>query len=74
MTLQKIAEIISEQLGKPIESINMDTTLTADLEADSLDVFQVVNDIEDEFNVKIEDTDGFNTVGDLVRFVDEQSK
>ena len=74
MTLQKIAEIISEQLGKPIESINMDTTLIEDLEADSLDVFQVVNDIEDEFSVKIEDTDGFNTVGDLVRFVDEQSK
>ena len=74
MTLQKIAEIISEQLGKPVESINMNTTLTEDLDAASLDVFQVVNDIEDAFNVKIEDTDGFNTVGDLVRFVDEQSK
>ena len=44
------------------------------LDADSLDVFQVISEIEDEFDIQIESEDGLNTVGDLVAFVEEKTK
>ncbi|MCJ0582168.1 acyl carrier protein [Enterococcus cecorum] len=45
------------------------TNLQEDLEADSLDLFQVINEIEDAFDVKIETEEGIQTVEDLVNFV-----
>ena len=71
MTFDKIREIIADQLGKEVDEITMETTFKDDLEADSLDLFQIINDIEDEFDVKIEDTEGINTVGDVVKLIDE---
>ena len=46
--------------------------LKDELEADSLDLFQIINDIEDEFDVKIDTEDGLETVEDLVKYVDYQ--
>ncbi|HBI1841188.1 TPA: acyl carrier protein, partial [Enterococcus faecalis] len=40
--------------------------------ADSLDLFQIINEIEDEFDVKIETEDGIQTVQDLVTYVEKQ--
>ena len=51
----------------------MDTTFE-DLDADSLDVFQVISEIEDAFDIQIESEDGLNTVGDLVAYVEEKTK
>ena len=48
------------------------TSLKDELEADSLDLFQIINDIEDEFDVKIDTEDGLETVEDLVKYVDNQ--
>ena len=58
MVFEKIREIIASQLGKD------------DLDADSLDVFQIINDIEDEFEVSIEDPESIVTVKDIVDFVE----
>ena len=74
MSYEKIRAIIADQLDKDIEDITMETSFKEDLEADSLDLFQIINDIEDEFDVKIENVEGINTVGDAVRFVEEQAK
>lgn len=52
----------------------MDTNVEKDLEADSLDLFQIISDIEDEFEVSIEDTDGIQTVGDVVKLVEDAKK
>lgn len=71
MVFEKIQEIIAEQTGKNAEEITLETKVKEDLDADSLDIFQIINDIEDEFNVKIEDTDAVSTVGDVVKFVEE---
>ncbi|XHV49618.1 acyl carrier protein [Streptococcus dysgalactiae subsp. equisimilis] len=46
----------------------------ADLDADSLDVFQVISEIEDAFDIQIETEEGLNTVGDLVAYVEEKTK
>ena len=60
---EKVQEIIVEELGKE-----------AELDADSLDVFQVVSEIEDAFDIQIETEEGLNTVGDLVAYVEEKTK
>ena len=72
--LERIKEIIAEQTGKEVEDISVDTNVMEDLEADSLDLFQIINDIEDEFDVKIENTDALKTVGDVVKLVEEGTK
>ena len=70
---EKVQEIIVEELGKEPEEVKMDTTFE-DLDADSLDVFQVISEIEDEFDIQIETEEGLNTVGDLVAYVEEKTK
>ena len=71
---ERIREIIAEQTGKDVEEITMETNVKTDLEADSLDLFQISNDIEDEFDVKIENVEGIETVGDVVKIVEEGKK
>ena len=71
-TFNKIQEIIVDQLGKEEEEVKLTTNFREELEADSLDLFQIINDIEDEFDVKIETDEGLNTVEDLVKFVDSE--
>ncbi len=74
MVFEKIREIIADQTGKEADEITMETRVKEDLEADSLDLFQIINDIEDEFDVKIEDAEAIVTVGDAVKFVEENQK
>ena len=71
-TFNKIQEIIVYQLGKEEEEVLLTTNFREELEADSLDLFQIINDIEDEFDIKIETDEGLNTVEDLVKFVDNE--
>lgn len=70
MVYEKIREIIADQLGKEIDEISMETKVKEDLAADSLDLFQIINEIEDEFDVKIEDAESIKTVADAVNFVE----
>ena len=70
MVFEKIREIIASQLGKDEEEITLDTNVKDDLDADSLDVFQIINDIEDEIEVSIEDPESIVTVKDIVDFVE----
>ncbi len=71
-TFEKIQEIIVDQLDKETEEVQMETNFREELEADSLDLFQIINDIEDEFDIKIETEEGLNTVGDIVKYVEAQ--
>ncbi|WEV60151.1 acyl carrier protein [Streptococcaceae bacterium ESL0729] len=68
---EKVQEIIVEELGKDASEITLETTFDS-LDADSLDIFQIINEIEDEYDIAIETEDGLNTVGDLVAFVNEK--
>ena len=70
---EKVQEIIVEELGKDAEEVKVETTFD-ELDADSLDVFQVNSEIEDEFDIQIETEEGLNTVGDLVAYVEEKTK
>ncbi|HHL0512492.1 TPA: acyl carrier protein [Streptococcus agalactiae] len=70
---EKVQEIIVEELGKDAEEVTLNTTFD-DLDADSLDVFQVISEIEDAFDIQIETEEGLNTVGDLVAYAEEKVK
>ena len=68
---EKVQEIIVEELGKDASEITLETSFES-LDADSLDIFQIINEIEDEFDVKIETEDGITTVEDLIKYVEKQ--
>ena len=70
MVFEKIREIIAEQTGKDVDEITLETNVKEDLDADSLDLFQIINDIEDEFDVSVEDPESIVTVQDAVDFVE----
>lgn len=68
MEFEKIQEIIMDVLNVEKNDVTVDTTFVDDLGADSLDIFQIVTGIEDEFNIEIstEDAELIVTVGDAV--------
>lgn len=68
MEFEKLQGIISEVLNVDAEEITMDTTFVDDLGADSLDVFQIIMGIEEEFDIEIptEAAEKIVTVGDAV--------
>lgn len=70
MVFEKIREIIAEQTGKDVDEITLETNVKEDLDADSLDLFQIINDIEDKFDVSVEDPESIVTVQDAVDFVE----
>jgi len=72
MTFEKIQAIIMDQLDKEVEEVQLETNFREDLEADSLDLFQIINDIEDEFDIKIESEEGLITVQNIVTFVEAE--
>lgn len=69
---EKVQEIIVAQTGESEAAVTPQANIKDDLNADSLDVFEVINELEDEFNIKIESEDGIQTVQDLVDFVQKQ--
>ena len=73
MVFEKVQDIIAEQLGVDIDDITMETNLTKDLEADSLDAVEIIMAIEDEFGVEIPDdqAEQFKLVGNLVKYVED---
>ena len=74
MVFEKIREIIAEQTGKDVDEITLETNVKEDLDADSLDLFQIINDLEDEFDVSVEDPESIVTVKDAVDFVESHKE
>lgn len=70
MIFEKVRGIVAEQLGISEEEIKLETNFIDDLGADSLDLFQVVMELEDAFDVKVEEVDGLKTVGDAVKYIE----
>ncbi|WEV40494.1 acyl carrier protein [Lactobacillus sp. ESL0684] len=68
----KVKEIIVDQTGEDEAAVTLEANIKDDLDADSLDIFEVINELEDEFDIKIESEEGIETVQDLVNFVKKQ--
>ncbi|MDO4285323.1 MAG: acyl carrier protein [Eubacteriales bacterium] len=73
MEFAKMKEIIADVLNVDPEEITMETTFTEDLGADSLDLFQIIMEIENKFGVKVpvEKAESVKTVGEAVALIQE---
>ena len=73
MIFDKIKDIIIDQLQVEESDVDMDTNLMKDLSADSLDAVEIIMAIEEEFGIEIpdEEAENFQTVADLVKYVEE---
>lgn len=71
MEFEKLKQIIADVLNVDPEEITMDTTFIDDLGADSLDIFQIVMGIEEEFDIEIpaEDAEKIRTVEEAVNLI-----
>ena len=70
---EKIKELIVESLGIEEDQVTMEASFKDDLKVDSLDLFEMVMSLEDEFDVEIptEELEKMVTVGDVVEYIKE---
>ena len=73
---ETIRNILADQLSIDPESLTMETDMLNDLDADSLDVVDVVMSLEDEFGIEIPDEaiEDIRLVGDLVKYVEANAE
>ena len=71
MEFDKVREVIAEQMGIAKEKITPETAFAEDLNADSLDVFQIISELEEVFGMEFsnEDAESIKTVGDAAEYV-----
>ena len=71
---EKIQELIAEGLGVEKELVTETASFKDDLQADSLDLFEMVMSLEEEFGVEIptEDLNSMVTVGDVLKYIEER--
>ena len=76
MDFNKIKEVVAEQLGVEITELTQETSLKNDLNADSLDLFQIIMSLEEEFGIEIptEDTEAIQTIGDIENYLTKKSE
>jgi acyl carrier protein len=69
----KVKEIVSEQLEVPLESLTVETTFE-EIDADSLDIVELVMALEEEFDLEISDQEieDIQTLGDIINFIEKK--
>ena len=72
---EKVKDIIVEQLGVNPEQVTPQASFIEDLGADSLDIVELVMAFEEEFGVEVpdEDAEKLQTVGDVIKYIEEKS-
>lgn len=75
-TEKRLKEIIIKQMDVGERPVTLETSFVNDLGADSLDIVELVMELEDEFDVKISDEDAekMQTVGDVVKYIKEHTQ
>ena len=72
--LERLKEIIADQLNVDAASITPESRFRGDLEADSLDLFELVMSLEEEYGVEIpsEDLEKILTVNDVIKYLEDK--
>ena len=70
---EKICELLADKFDADASTMTMDTSIKDDLNADSLDVVELMMDLEEQFGITISDEDAMklSTIGDIVKYIDE---
>lgn len=73
---EEIKELAAESLGADVESLTKETSFSEDLNADSLDLFEMVMELEDRFDIKIptEDLEEIKTIGDVLEYIENHNE
>ena len=73
MIFEKVKEVIIEQLGIDGEEIKLESRFKEDLDVDSFDLFEIVSELEEEFEIEFdsEDLGSINTVNDAVKYIEK---
>ena len=76
MIFDKLKEIVADQLDVDAEKVTMDSNITEDLGADSLDTVDLVMSIEEVFDIEIPDeaVEKIKTIGDIVNYIEESKQ
>ena len=75
MVFEKLCKIVADQFGISESDITMDTNFVEDLDADSLDLVEVMMSVEDAFHVEEiaeEELQSLKTVGDVVNYISDR--
>ncbi|HBI71781.1 MAG TPA: acyl carrier protein [Lachnospiraceae bacterium] len=74
MDFNKVKEVVAEQLGVEVTELSAETSLKKDLNADSLDLFQIIMSLEEVFDIEIptEDTENIDTIGDIENYLESR--
>ena len=70
--LKKVQDIVVEQLDVDVDDVTLTADIKDDLDADSLDVFEIMNELEDKFEIELDADEGIETISDVVDFVKKQ--
>lgn len=73
MTIDRVKELLANQLNVEVNKINENSRIIEDLGADSLDMIEMLMALEEEFNISVPDdqAEGLKTVGNVAEFIDK---
>lgn len=68
---KKIIEMIADKLGRDVSNVTLESNFVTDLNADSLDILEMLMSLEEEFQVVVKDEDvaSIKTVGDIIKYI-----
>ena len=69
---ETVKNVVVEELDVDEDQVTLDAKIKDDLEADSLDVFEIMNELEDKFDIQLDVEEGIETIGDVVDFGKKQ--
>ena len=70
--LKKVQDIVVEQLDVDVDDVTLTADIKDDLDADSLDVFEIMNELEDDLDIKLEADENIKTIQDVVTYVKKE--
>ena len=70
---EKICELLADKFDVDVSTLNENTSIKEDLKADSLDIVELMMDLEENYDINIEDEEAMklNTIGDIVKYIED---
>ncbi len=74
MVLERVKNVVAKQLGVEVEEVKVKASFTDDLGVDSLEIFEIVMSLEEEFDIEIpnEDIEGIKNVEDISKYIESK--